>query len=220
VLDFMVGSLRPGGWDLIEDFDNMFLDAGSAATPEQATVRKVALAFKRLLQGRGADLAYARRLPDLLRAHGLRGVAGEGRIVFGFGGSPAAQLAAANYSQVGEEMVQEDLCTRDELRSTLDLLAEQRGRSTAPSRCTIPGRHSIRLGALLPALLLIRVAAQPAPLARSLPRRATGGPRCGPPNKPARSERRSPSRKEGLLSTDSISIVLAQGLVVRGASSL
>ena len=42
----------------------MFLDVGFAATPEQTTVRKVALAFKRLLQGRGADLAYARRLPD------------------------------------------------------------------------------------------------------------------------------------------------------------
>jgi SAM-dependent methyltransferase len=124
VLDSLVGSLRPGGWALIEDFDNVFLDAGSAATPAQATVRKVALAFKRLLQDRGADLAYARRLPDLLRAHGLRDVAGEGRIVFGFGGSPASRLAAANYSQVGEEMIRENLCTRGELRATLDLLAE------------------------------------------------------------------------------------------------
>ena len=36
VLDSLVGSLRPGGWVVIEDFDNMFLDVGSAATPEQA----------------------------------------------------------------------------------------------------------------------------------------------------------------------------------------
>ena len=54
------------GWVVIEDFDNMFLSVGSAAMPpEQAVVRKVALAFKRLLQDRGADLAYAGRLPDL-----------------------------------------------------------------------------------------------------------------------------------------------------------
>jgi hypothetical protein len=60
VLDSLVRSLRPGGWVVIEDFDNMFLDVGSAATPEQATVRKVALAFKRLLPGRGADLTMRR----------------------------------------------------------------------------------------------------------------------------------------------------------------
>jgi hypothetical protein len=68
VLDSLVGSLRPGGWIVIEDFDNMFLDVGSAATPEQAAGRKVALAFKRLLQDRGADVASARRLRALLSA--------------------------------------------------------------------------------------------------------------------------------------------------------
>jgi SAM-dependent methyltransferase len=124
VLDSLVGSLRPGGWIMIEDFDNMFLDVNSAATPEQAVMRKVALAFKRLLQDRGADLAYARRLPDLLRARGLRDIAGEGRMVFGSGGSAASRLAAANYSQVAEQMVRQGLCSSDELRSALELLKD------------------------------------------------------------------------------------------------
>jgi predicted methyltransferase len=126
VLDSLVRSLQPGGWIMIEDFDNMFLDIGSAATPEQAVMRKVALAFKRLLQDRGADLAYARRLPDLLRARGLRDIAGEGRMVFGSGGSAASRLAAANYSQVAEEMIRQGLCSSGELRSALELL-EDRG---------------------------------------------------------------------------------------------
>ena len=144
VLDSLVRSLRPGGWVVIEDFDNMFLDVGSAATPEQATVRKVALAFKRLLQGRGADLAYARRLPDLLRARGLRDVAGEGRIVFGIGGSPASRLAAANYSQVAEEMIRQNLCTSGELRSTLELLADPEFGVATPLLISAWGRRPNR----------------------------------------------------------------------------
>ena len=124
VLDQLVRSLRPGGWIVIEDFDSMFLDVGWAATPEQAVMRTVALAFKRLLQDRGADLAYARRLPDLLRARGLRDIGGEGRMVFGAGGSAASRLAAANYSQVGEEMIRKGLCTSGELRSALGLLED------------------------------------------------------------------------------------------------
>jgi SAM-dependent methyltransferase len=124
VLDSLVSSLRLGGWLVVEDFDNMFLDVSSAATPEQAVVRTVALAFKRLLQDRGADLAYARRLPDLFRARGLQDIAGEGRIVFGTGGSPVSRLAAANYTQVGDDMVNRGLCTSAELRSALQLLED------------------------------------------------------------------------------------------------
>ena len=124
VLDSLVRSLRPGGWIAIEDFDNMFLDVGSAATREQAVVRKVALALKRLLQDCGADLAYARRLPDLLRARGLRDIAGEGRLVFGAGGSAASRLAAANYSQVAEDTIGQRLCGSGELRAALELLED------------------------------------------------------------------------------------------------
>ena len=124
MLDSLVGSRRPGGWIVIEDFDNMFLEVGCAAMTEQAVIRKVALAFERLLQDRGADLAYARRLPDLLCARGLREVAGEGRMVFGAGGSAVSRLAAANYSQVAEEMIRQSLCTSGELRSALEMLED------------------------------------------------------------------------------------------------
>ena len=44
--------------------------------------------------------------------------------MFGIGGSPASRLAAANYSQVAEEMIRQNLCTSGELRSTLELLAD------------------------------------------------------------------------------------------------
>ena len=74
IAEWLAGAVAPTGSVLATDLDLRRMSA--TAVP----------AFKRLLQGRGSDLAYARRLPDLLRARGLRGVAGEGRIVFGFGG--------------------------------------------------------------------------------------------------------------------------------------
>ena len=85
-------------------------------------MRKVALAFKRLLRDRGADLAYARRLPDLLRAHGLRDIAGEGRMVFGTGGSPGVATGGGELLPGCRGDDPRELCTSGELRSALELL--------------------------------------------------------------------------------------------------
>ena len=122
VLATLVRSLRPGGWILIEDFDHAYLDATAPATAQEASVRRIHRGFRKLLIQNGADLTYARGLPDLLRAHGLRDVAGEGRMTFAAGASAAARLLEANLLQVGEQMVHGNLCTRQELKTALELL--------------------------------------------------------------------------------------------------
>ena len=122
VLAKLVRSLRPGAWILIEDFDHAFLDATVPVTAQEASVRRIHRGFRELLIQSGADLTYARELPDLLRAHGLRDVAGEGRMTFAAGGSAAARLLEANLLQVGDEMVHGNLCTRQELKTALELL--------------------------------------------------------------------------------------------------
>jgi ubiquinone/menaquinone biosynthesis C-methylase UbiE len=122
VLETLVRSLRPGGWILVEDFDHAFLDATTPVTAQEASVRRIHRGFRELLIQRGADLTYARGLPDLLRAHGLRGVAGEGRMTFAAGASAAARLLEANLLQVGDQMVHGNLCTRQELKTALELL--------------------------------------------------------------------------------------------------
>lgn len=47
---------------------------------------------------------YATSLPQLLASLGLGDVGGEGRLVFGRGGSPAVQVVEAGLRQVGEQM--------------------------------------------------------------------------------------------------------------------
>jgi SAM-dependent methyltransferase len=69
----MTSALRPGGWLLLEDADPalqplLCLDEHG---PEEALANHLRRGFRELLAERGADLAYGRKLPRLLREAGL-----------------------------------------------------------------------------------------------------------------------------------------------------
>ncbi|MCU1661524.1 MAG: hypothetical protein JWR58_1589 [Pseudonocardia sp.] len=56
----MIGSLRPGGWLVIEDFDKVMpLSCIDASLPEHHRANKLHAAVRKLLAQRGADLEYA-----------------------------------------------------------------------------------------------------------------------------------------------------------------
>ena len=71
VLRAMVGSLRPGGWVLIEDFD---WSTALSFDPDCPVAEKVAGAIRTLLASHGYDPHYGRRLPRALQAVGLADV--------------------------------------------------------------------------------------------------------------------------------------------------
>jgi len=75
-LQSMVQSLRPGGWLFVEDADPALqpLICPDEYGPQQRLANKLRTGFRKLLAQRGADLAYGRRLPRLLREAGLRRV--------------------------------------------------------------------------------------------------------------------------------------------------
>jgi len=100
----------------------VLLWATTPVTAEETRVRRLQRAFTELLTQKGADTEYARRLPDLLRALGLRDVAGEGRMAFGVGASAAATVYKSGFVQLGDQMVDAGLCTRIELKTALELL--------------------------------------------------------------------------------------------------
>ncbi len=75
----MVAALRPGGWLLVEDADPALqpLSAPHEHGPRERLANRIRTGFRAMLAERGADLAYGRRLPGLLREAGLTGVAAE-----------------------------------------------------------------------------------------------------------------------------------------------
>jgi SAM-dependent methyltransferase len=122
----MAGALRPGGWLLLEDADPALqpLICLDEYGPEQALANRLRSAFRSLLAARGADLAYGRKLPRLLRQVGLADVTADAHFPIS---SPAcAVLEAATVRQVRGGLLAAGLATDEEIDTHLANVASGR----------------------------------------------------------------------------------------------
>jgi SAM-dependent methyltransferase len=111
----MVAALRPGGWLLLEDADPALqpLICPDEHGPAQRLANRLRAGFRELLGQRGADLAYGRTLPRLLRGAGLADVAAD---AFFPVTSPACdRLEAATVRQVRAGLIAAGLATAAEI---------------------------------------------------------------------------------------------------------
>jgi ubiquinone/menaquinone biosynthesis C-methylase UbiE len=120
-LERLVAALKPRGWLVIEEFDGRIVDRAiaTADTSEAERFRKMGRALGRLLEDRGFEAEWPRRLYDHLKAAGLTEVGMEGHLAVREGGSPGAGLDAANYAQVRKEAVAKGLITDAEVDALL-----------------------------------------------------------------------------------------------------
>jgi SAM-dependent methyltransferase len=129
----MAESLRPGGWLLLEDADpaSQPLICLDEYGPEQALANKLRSGFRSLLASRGADLAYGRKLPRLLREVGLTDVHADAYFPIT---SPACDiLEAATVRHVRDELVAAGLATEEEIGRHLEsILSGRLDLATAP----------------------------------------------------------------------------------------
>jgi SAM-dependent methyltransferase len=113
----MVSVLRPGGWLFLEDADPALqpLICPDEFGPEQRLANKLRAGFRALLAERGADLAYGRTLPRLLREAGLTDIAADGHFPMT---SPASNLLeAATINQIRDQLLAHGLATSEEIDS-------------------------------------------------------------------------------------------------------
>ncbi|GHJ41656.1 hypothetical protein Sm713_72650 [Streptomyces sp. TS71-3] len=140
----MAGSLRPGGWLLVEDADPALqpLICLDEYGPEQELANRLRTGFRSLLASRGADLAYGRRLPRLLREAGLTGVHADA--YFPITSEACSVLEAATVRHVRGGLVAAGLATDEEVDRHLANVASGRLDLATSPMISAWGRRSWR----------------------------------------------------------------------------
>jgi SAM-dependent methyltransferase len=115
----MVRALKPAGWLVLEDADPALqpLASPDESGPAQQLANRLRRGFRTLLAQRGADLAFGRTLPRLLRDAGLRDVAADA--YFPIASPACAVLEAATVRQVRGRLVEAGLATDAEIDAHL-----------------------------------------------------------------------------------------------------
>jgi SAM-dependent methyltransferase len=129
----MVQALRPGGRLLLEDADPALqpLACPDASGPEQLLANRLRSGFRTLMAQRGADLAYGRTLPRLLREAGLADV--QAQACFPLTAPACNVLEAATVRHIRRDLVTAALATDEEIdRHLAAVTAGRLDLATAP----------------------------------------------------------------------------------------
>ncbi|MEP7001736.1 MAG: methyltransferase domain-containing protein [bacterium] len=116
----MVAAVKPGGWIFVEDFDRTMAPDSSLHSAE--TSLKTYVAMTRLMDERGVDRTYGRRVFGQLRALGVERLAAEGRTFMWPAGSPGPTLMRANFEQLRAGMESAGYITASEVDADLAAL--------------------------------------------------------------------------------------------------
>jgi SAM-dependent methyltransferase len=126
VLQRLIGTLRPGGWLLVEDADPALqpLACIDESEAEQVLANKIRNGFRQLMADRGVDLAYGRTLPRILREAGLQDVRADS--FFPFARPECNQLERATIELLRGQLIERRLASGEEIEANLDNLAKGR----------------------------------------------------------------------------------------------
>ncbi|MCX4637062.1 methyltransferase domain-containing protein [Streptomyces sp. RPA4-5] len=129
----MIQALRPGGWLLLEDADPALqpLLCPDESGPEQQLANRLRSGFRTLMAARGADLAYGRTLPRVLREAGLDEVQADA--YFPITSPACAVLEDATVRQIRHQLTGNGLATDEEIdRHLANVATGQLDLATAP----------------------------------------------------------------------------------------
>jgi SAM-dependent methyltransferase len=122
-LQVMIDALRPGGWLVLEDADPALqpLACPDERGPAEELANRLRTRMRTLMVERGANLAYGRTLPRLLRESALRDVSAEA--YFPIASHACSILEATTVQHVRDGLLAADLATAEEIETHLGNLA-------------------------------------------------------------------------------------------------
>lgn len=118
-LRVLIDAVRPGGWLVLEDADPALqpLACPDERGPAEALANRMRTRIRSLMVERGADLAYGRTLPRLLRESGLRDVRAEA--YFPLASRTCSILEASTVRHVRDQLLDAGLATPEEIETHL-----------------------------------------------------------------------------------------------------
>ena len=140
VLRKLVTALKPGGWLLIEDFDTWSIIADPELDSSEG-VLKTRVAMFRVMESKGVDLRYGRRIAAHMRAAGLAEIDSEARAFQWHGGSAGAGVEWANMQQLRAAIVASGLVNESELEADLARLDDPAYAYPSPVMWAVWGRR-------------------------------------------------------------------------------
>lgn len=119
----MVAALRPGGWLLVEDYDQVQpLVCIDAYRPEHHRANKVHAGVRALLAEHGIDLEFARSLPRVFREVGLHEVGADA--FFAVTAPAGNMLGLVNVRHMRDALIARQFATEDEVDGHLRAMAD------------------------------------------------------------------------------------------------
>ena len=138
-LQRMLKAMKPGGWIVIEEMDDLSIVPDSSVNPaeEELQVRR---AFQHVLASRGVELRYGRLLPQKLRAQGLVNVGAEASVSIWKGRSAGTRLLKLTCQQLRDPIIGSGLISQAEFDSEMKRVDEPDFLMPSPMLWTVWGQ--------------------------------------------------------------------------------
>ena len=139
----MIESLKPGGWIVVEEFDNVSILPNSNANSGEEELKVINVAL-RVLAARGIELRYGRWLSRQLRQLGLLNVGAEASVSMWQGDSAGTRLYKLSFEELADPILRSGLISEAEFETNMRRLDDWDFVMPSPMMWTAWGRF--RLG--------------------------------------------------------------------------